>query len=34
MEWLKLAADQGHPHAAYNVAVGHIQGLKTTLKKG
>ncbi|KAF6039234.1 hypothetical protein EB796_002429 [Bugula neritina] len=27
MEYFKMAADQGHPHAAHNLAVGHIKGL-------
>jgi hypothetical protein len=31
MEWFKKAADQGHPHASYNLAVGHLQGLRTDL---
>jgi TPR repeat protein len=31
MEWFKKAADQGHPHAAYNVALGHIKGIRTDL---
>ncbi|KAL7644780.1 UNVERIFIED_CONTAM: hypothetical protein RMT77_004593 [Armadillidium vulgare] len=34
MKWLYEAALQGHPHAAYNVAVGHLQGIKTDLKPG
>ncbi|XP_013389315.1 uncharacterized protein LOC106165232 [Lingula anatina] len=29
MEWFKKAADQGHPHASYNLAVGHLNGLHT-----
>ncbi len=33
MEYFKLAADQGHPHAAYNLAVGHLKGLKTPINK-
>ncbi|KAK2192254.1 hypothetical protein NP493_36g06019 [Ridgeia piscesae] len=31
MHWFKKAADQGHPHASYNVAVGHLQGIRTDL---
>lgn len=34
MEWFRKAADQGHPHAAYNLAVGHLKGMKTDLKPG
>nr|XP_027232485.1 uncharacterized protein LOC113823951 [Penaeus vannamei] len=34
MEWFKKASDQGHPHAAYNLAVGHLQGYKIGLKPG
>ncbi|XP_071552800.1 uncharacterized protein [Panulirus ornatus] len=34
MEWFKKAADQGHPQAAYNVAIGHLQGHTTGLKPG
>ena len=29
----RKAADQGHPHSAYNVAVGHLQGIRTDLLK-
>ncbi|ELT97237.1 hypothetical protein CAPTEDRAFT_227108 [Capitella teleta] len=28
MEWFKKASDQGHPHAAYNLAIGHIKGIR------
>ncbi|KAK3754094.1 hypothetical protein RRG08_024169 [Elysia crispata] len=34
MEWFKKAADQGHPHASYNLAIGHLKGYKTDLKAG
>ncbi|XP_033755139.1 uncharacterized protein LOC117338065 [Pecten maximus] len=34
MEWFRKAADQGHPHASYNLAVGHLKGFKTNLKPG
>lgn len=34
MEWFKKASDQGHPHAAYNLAVGHLQGYHIGLKPG
>ncbi|XP_068237534.1 uncharacterized protein [Palaemon carinicauda] len=34
MEWFKKAADQGHPHASYNLAVGHLQGYKIGLEPG
>lgn len=30
----RKASDQGHPHAAYNLAVGHLKGMKTDLKPG
>lgn len=32
--WFRKAADQGHPHSAYNLAVGHMQGYDTDVKKG
>jgi len=34
MEWFKKASDQGHAHAAYNLAIGHLKGYKTDLKPG
>lgn len=34
MEWFKKASDQGHPHASFNLAVGHLKGIKTPLKAG
>ena len=34
MEWFKKAADQGHPHASYNLAIGHLKGLRTGLEPG
>ena len=30
----RKAADQGHPHASYNLAVGHLKGYKTDVKEG
>ncbi|CAG0891874.1 unnamed protein product [Darwinula stevensoni] len=27
MQWFKKAADQGHPHASYNFAVGKLKGM-------
>ena len=31
----RKASDQGHPHASYNLAVGHIQGIrKDILERG
>ena len=27
MEWFKKAAEQGHPQAAYNLALGQLKGL-------
>ncbi|KAH7977308.1 hypothetical protein HPB49_000576 [Dermacentor silvarum] len=32
--WFRKAADQGHAHSAYNLAVGHMQGFATDVKKG
>ncbi|XP_064466468.1 secretory immunoglobulin A-binding protein EsiB-like [Ornithodoros turicata] len=32
--WFRKAADQGHPHSAYNLAVGHMQGFSTDVRKG
>uniref|UniRef100_A0A6A7G815 ERAD-associated E3 ubiquitin-protein ligase component HRD3A-like n=1 Tax=Hirondellea gigas TaxID=1518452 RepID=A0A6A7G815_9CRUS len=34
MVWYKKAADQGHPHSSYNLAVGHLQGLDVGLRRG
>ena len=34
MEWFKKAAEQGHPHSAYNLAIGHLNGLQTGLQPG
>ncbi|XP_046334957.1 uncharacterized protein HI_1625-like [Haliotis cracherodii] len=34
MEWFRKAADQGHPHASYNLAIGYLRGLKTDIKTG
>ncbi|KAH3775784.1 uncharacterized protein HI_1625-like [Dreissena polymorpha] len=34
MEWFRKAAEQGHAHASYNLAVGHLKGIKTDLKPG
>ena len=34
MKYFRLAADQGHPHAAYNLAVGHLQGIETDVMPG
>lgn len=34
MHWTnarRSAADKGHPHAAYNLALGHLKGLRTDL---
>ena len=32
MEWFRLAAQQGHPRSSYNLAIGHLSGLKTNLE--
>ncbi|OQR77621.1 hypothetical protein BIW11_06961 [Tropilaelaps mercedesae] len=34
MKWFRKSADQGHPHSAYNLAVGHMQGVPTDVAKG
>lgn len=34
MSWFKKAAEQGHPHAAYNLGYGHIKKLHSLLNKG
>ena len=34
MRYFRMAADQGHPHAAYNLAVGHMQGIETDVQPG
>lgn len=33
-KWFRRSADNGHPHSAYNLAVGHLSGYKTDVKKG
>lgn len=33
MEWFQKAADQGHPHASYNLAIGHLKGIPTNLNQ-
>ena len=33
MEWFKKAAEQGHPHASYNLAVGHLKGIKAGINQ-
>ena len=34
MSWFKKSADNGHPHASYNVGYGHIKKLHKLLNKG
>ena len=34
MQWFRKAADQGHPHASYNLAIGHLTGVKTDVLPG
>ncbi|XP_041375533.1 secretory immunoglobulin A-binding protein EsiB-like [Gigantopelta aegis] len=34
MEWFRKAADQGHAHASYNLAIGHLRGMNAGLKPG
>ena len=33
MNWFKKAADQGHPHSSYNLAIGHLKGLKSPINQ-
>ncbi len=33
MHWFKKAADQGHPAASYNLAIGHLKGIKTPINR-
>lgn len=33
MEWYKKAADQGHPHSSYNLAIGHLKGIRTAINE-
>ena len=33
MHWFRKAADQGHPHAAYNLVAGHMQGYEVDLQE-
>lgn len=33
MAWFRKAAEQGHPHSSYNLAVGHFTGIKTGTTK-
>ena len=34
MEWFREAANKGHPHASYNLAIGHLNGYKTDVQPG
>jgi TPR repeat protein len=34
MDWFQKASIKGHPHAAYNLGLGHVQKLHSLLKKG
>ncbi len=34
MRWFRRAADAGHPEAAYNLAVGHLTGVRTDVRPG
>ena len=35
MKWFRKAAEQGHAHAAYNLAIGHLKGIDgTDMQKG
>ena len=33
-QWFRKSADKGHPHAAYNLAAGHLSGYQTDVEKG
>ena len=32
MAWFRMAAQQGHPQSSYNLAIGHLSGMKTDLE--
>lgn len=32
--WWRKAAEGGHGHSAYNLAVGHLSGYRTGVQKG
>lgn len=32
--WWRKAAEAGHGHSAYNLAVGHLSGYRTGVQKG
>ena len=32
MDWFRMAAQQGHPQSSYNLAIGHLSGMKTDLE--
>jgi TPR repeat protein len=34
MAWFRRAADQGHAHAAYNLAVGRMKGMHKDTRPG
>ncbi|KAK1151988.1 secretory immunoglobulin A-binding protein EsiB-like [Acipenser oxyrinchus oxyrinchus] len=34
MEWFRLAADQGHPHSSYNLAVGMMRNISAARERG
>jgi len=31
VEWFQKAAEQGHPHAAYNLAIAHLKGIHNNI---
>lgn len=31
--WFRKAADQGHPHASYNLAAAHLQGFDVDVQQ-
>ena len=34
MRWFRLSSQRGHPESAYNLAVGHLNGVQTDLEVG
>ena len=34
LSWFKIAAQSGHPHSSYNLAVAHLNGLNAGLENG
>ncbi|XP_060134459.1 sel1-repeat-containing protein YbeT-like [Zootoca vivipara] len=34
MQWFRQAAEQGHPHSSFNLAVGKLKNMTTILEEG